>query len=152
MGKQTTRCPHCSAKMVEYKHSINKQMISVMLTLKRYGGVMTMDQLVKTNLTFNQKNNFQKLQYWELIEKVKTEAKQKGIWGLTERGYRFLRDDQMVHKTAITYRNRTTGFDGPLVYCSEIAPELYRQIEDYVSDQVPRYVEKDGQIKLFAEE
>lgn len=147
--KEKKHCPHCGAKTVEYRHTLNKQMLGVMLLLKRNGGVMTMDQLVRSNISFNQKNNFQKLQYWGLIEKVKTAEKQKGVWGLTLSGYDFLLNKLGVYKSVWTYRNQFVRGDEPIVFAKDIDPEPYRQIEDYVADERPRYVDKSGQISFW---
>ena len=97
-------------------------------------------------ISYDQRNNFQKIQYWGLTEKIKTDG---GTWGLTKKGYAFLAGEIPVYKSVWTYRNQTQRFDGPEMYIDQFDPEQYRKHDDYVADEVSRYIDDSGQIQMF---
>lgn len=148
--KAVNRCPHCDAKMVEYRHSLSKNIVSCLWVFLRRGGVIEFSK-VNDEMTFNQKNNFQKLQYWGLIQKVRDEtgARKGGFWAITSKGADFLMGQIKLRKSVWTYRNRTERYDGDCVSITDLGWEPYRRREDYVSDERPRYLGREGQLEFF---
>ena len=102
-------CEHCGAKMVTYKHKMNKGLCKGLIVLDRHGGKAKLAEL--TELNYNQRNNFQKLQYWNLIVK-NIETKE---WTMTTWGKDFLLGKVAVQKNALTYRNELQGFEGETI-------------------------------------
>lgn len=151
--KEVVRCHHCNAKMVEYKHSINKNMVACLKVILEFGGVMPFKEF-NNKVTYNQRNNFQKLQYWRLVQKVKDDLSEErigGLWALTRFGKDFLMGLERVQRSVWTYRNQVVRFEGEAVSVSDLGFENYRQRDDYVSDQRPRYLNTEGQFEFFPE-
>lgn len=109
MTARIERCEHCDAKMIHYRHSLNKGLAKGLIILdKKYGGIASLNEMKELN--FNQKNNFQKLRYWGLVKKG-----EDCRWQITEEGLRFVKGEEIVPKIVITYRNQFEKFDGPLI-------------------------------------
>jgi hypothetical protein len=151
MKKEIVRCPHCQAKMVEYKHSLSKQIVEVLYLFVKLGGVLDVVDL-NSKMPYSKRCNFPKLQYWGLITKVKTEKKSKGLWAITPRGKDFITGQIPIQKSVWTYRNNFMRFDGEFFSMEGLGYEPYRQKEDYVSDQKPRFLNHDGQFEFFYDE
>ena len=96
MKKDKEYCDHCGASIVKYKHSLNAGMIKGLILLDKAGGTSLFSDL---NLTFNQKNNFQKLRYWSLIKSVSP-----GCWSITGLGLQFLLGEVYLPKRVQTFR------------------------------------------------
>jgi hypothetical protein len=136
--KEVKRCPECDAKMVEYRHSLSRSLASCLHVFANRGGTIEFSQ-VNDEMTFNQKNNFQKLQYWGLITKIfDVDGRVEGLWSLTPGGYQFLQGRVSVSKSVWTYRNKVSRFDGDQVFITDLGYEPYRRREDYVADEKPR--------------
>lgn len=149
--KEIVRCPHCDAKMVEYRHTINKNMVKCLFVILEAGGIMPFKEF-NNKVTYNQRNNFQKLQYWGLVKKVKdklSDERRAGVWALTDKCLDFLQGILEINKNVFTYRNKTMRFEGEFISIEDLEYEPYRQKLDYNSDQVPRYVTDDGQFEFF---
>ncbi len=121
------RCPHCNAKMVEYRHSLNKSMVSALMTLaKRYKPTALQElPLSKTQFT-----NFQKLRYWGLVERTKEEGK----WDVTYYGMRFLQGEVQTCKRVWTYRGEFKKSEGESVWFHDLSDEPYLKREDYARE------------------
>jgi hypothetical protein len=123
--------------MVEYRHTINKNMISCLYFFAKKDGVISFSWL-DGEFTFNQISNMQKLKYWGLIAKCSDDdqIRQGGKWELTDHGYRFLSGQEQISKSVWTYRNDVQRFDGPKMTIDHFGYEPYRRSADYVNDQV----------------
>ena len=149
--KPVLRCEHCNAKMVEYRHSLNQQLAECLLALASQGGTIEFRELQKF-ISFNQRANFPKLQYWGLIAKMRddeTNERVGGLWGLTWAGFHFVRGMGTVNKSVWTYRNEFVRFDGPQIFLKELKVEAFREKSDYVADEKPKYIDESGQVRLF---
>lgn len=83
MGDNTVNiCPCCGQKIVTYKHKLNKVLVSGLNKLSKHGGYSKLRDL---DLTISEFNNFQKLQYFGLVQKYPNRE-----WGITESGKNFL--------------------------------------------------------------
>ena len=134
----TDLCPCCSAKLVTYRHSLNKALVVGLRRLALAGGKANLGEL---GLTRNQWDNFQKLRYFGLVEKV---TGQKGCWRVTAKGHDWLSGRVKVHKTAITFKGETVGLDGDHVQPGEVDDE-YQQREHYAQAARPIGEHHDGQ-------
>jgi len=126
--KQVVRCHHCNAKMVEYAHAFNKQMASALFVMAEQGGTIAFSEF-SGRLTFNQQSNFQKIKYWDLVEKVIDEdgSRKGGLWALTHKGFSFLSGMIPIQKRVITYRNEVRSFEGDTIYIQDIHGTLSNQ-------------------------
>jgi hypothetical protein len=149
--KQIKRCPTCCAKMVEYPHSLNKNLVKFLFVLVENGGTVAFKQMDKL-IGYNLRANFPKLQYWGLIKKVRddlTGERKGGLWAITELGRDFIQGNIDINKKVWTYRNEFVSFDGVLVGVKKLGYEPFRTRDDYVADERPRYIAKDGQLRFF---
>lgn len=135
MTKAKERCEHCGAAVVKYRHSLNAGMVKGLILLDQSGGSSLFKDL---KLTFNQKNNFQKLRYWHLIEK---KGSKKSEWSITAKGLGFLKGQVAVPKRVSTYRGNPlvadidTGVE--MVTIEEVlADHVYWYREDYLKNRV----------------
>lgn len=137
--KNVARCPHCNAKMVEYKHSLNKNVVACLWKFLEEGGLMAFKD-IHQSFTFNQASNFQKLKYWGLVEKVEDEEGTRlgGMWAITTLGKNFLKNKTSVFKWVWTYRNKVVKYGGDQLFITDLGYEPYREKIDYASDAVPR--------------
>lgn len=105
-----SKCLHCGAKTVEYKHNLSKGQIRPLIKLLAAGGgpaSITDDlHLIKGEYT-----NFAKLAYWGLAKKEGI-TERGGRWQITERGKEFLRGKIKLRKTVWVYRNDVQRFEG----------------------------------------
>ena len=106
---QTSTCPFCQAKMVEYKHTLNKGLCVGLTRLAAVGGEANLKEL---GLTRNQWDNFQKLRYWDLVTKQVDEAGNRvgGTWVITEKGLDFLGGMIRVPRKVVTYRGERVEY------------------------------------------
>jgi hypothetical protein len=119
-AKNPLYCPHCSAKMVEYKHTITKGLLKSLLILKQSKGKANINEI---GLTSNQRNNFQKLRYWNLV----TMTADAGTWEITKEGHSFLNGKSTVHVFVYTYRGDIERFAGPKIKISDYDFQSYYQ-------------------------
>lgn len=125
--KPTLRCEHCGAKMVEYKHSLNAGLVIALKKLIVFGEPAALKEL---NLTINQFNNFQKLQYWGLVTKDK-----ENLWEPTTTALNFFKGIP-IPKSVWTYRGEFVRFGDDKTDIHTLRFE-YRKKQDYISDQRP---------------
>jgi hypothetical protein len=141
-------CECCGAKMVTYKHKINKGATIAMKRLYDMGGKAHLELL---GLTYNQRCNFQKLRYWGLAHN--SDGKKNGVWELTGMGENFVEGKTAVMSHAASYRGdpvelppNVKKYAKPVLF-SEIYPYIiqdkeavrYKQREEYADDAEPFY-------------
>jgi len=80
--KEVLKCSECGAKMVKYLHVFNNALAVGLWRLYKSGKPINIKGL---NLTRNQWDNFQKLRYWNLVEKYRDEDGKRlgGVWDIT---------------------------------------------------------------------
>ena len=141
--KNTKVCECCGAKMVTYTHKLNKGATIAMKRLYDVGGTSHLDNI---QLTYSQRCNFQKLQYWGL---VKPASEKSGAWVLTDRGTNFVEGRTAVPSHAASYRGSPVEVPDkklvkPVLF-SELYPYYiqdeesvrYKQREEYAEDAEP---------------
>lgn len=132
----STNCPHCKAKMIEYKFSLNTGLVSCLYKLKKAGGQA---EVSKLGLSNSQYVNFQKLAWWGLVVKItgedEVEKRRGGKWGITKKGGRFLRGEAQVKKYVHTYRGEVIRTDGTELFIEDVK-DGYKYRIDYVEEGV----------------
>lgn len=125
------KCELCDAKIIKYRHSLNKALAKGLIILhKKYNGFSSLNEM--SELNFNQKNNFQKLKYWGLVHK-----NSNGVWTITDSGIAFVTGNISVYKTVVTYRNKTIEFDGEKITIEQALDEYsYWWREQYLENRV----------------
>lgn len=93
--KNISVCPTCGQKIVDYKHNINKTLVSCLWHLHRAGGRARLDNMDLDNTQFT---NFQKLRYFHLV----VATGQHSEWQITKEGMEFLQGRRRIPKFVIT--------------------------------------------------
>ncbi len=106
-------CPACGHKSVEYKHSINRTLVSGLARLNQVGGQARLDAMHLENTQFT---NFQKLRYFGLAMPTNLNNE----WVLTNHGLWFLQGRIQVPRFVITRNARVIRTSPELVYINEI--------------------------------
>jgi len=135
-SRGSCKCPHCGAKMVEYRHRLNRGLVTVMRRLHAAGGRA---KLADLDLTNSQWDNSQKLSYFGLIEKTFIAGRRvRGMWEITDLGRRFLAGEASVRGVAVTYRGKVQSFEGGHVFVADIDPLTdYAQVRNYAAEATP---------------
>lgn len=114
-------CPCCGRKIVEYKHKLNAVLVSGLVMLHRAGGMATLSEL---DLDVSRNNNFQKLKYFGLAEKVEGSR----LYTITDYGRRFLAGQASVPSEVYTIDGRVVRIGFENVFVSDIdIPVQYRE-------------------------
>lgn len=95
MRNNTYTCPTCGRKSTDYKHSINKTLVSCLWALYNAGGCARLDKMGLDNVQFT---NFQKLKYFNLV----VSTGKNNEWQITRLGVDFLQGRKAIHKFVIT--------------------------------------------------
>lgn len=137
--KRETICPHCGRKDVEYRHHMNKGLLSALRRLYEVAGARpeVLIHLADIGLTHNQHANFQKLQYFGL---VRNDGKRSGNWSVTAAGHSFLRLWSAIPAHVWTYRGVKAKYDPdeevPSVYATEV-DETYKLPDEWRAEERP---------------
>lgn len=125
-------CAECGAKMVKYRHSLNRGLVESLFKLWTKAKALEPIALKSLNLTRTQWDNFQKLRYWGLVEQSYAKGKRlRGFWQLTPFGAQFIELGIGVCHTVVTYRGDVVDFEGPIVTCNEKLTVVYKKQIDY---------------------
>jgi hypothetical protein len=135
--KANNKCPHCEAKMVEYKHSFSKALAVGLGRLHFFaGGPINIKNL---GLTRNQWDNFQKLRYWGLVGKATKEdgTRAGGEWVLTQKGFDFIQKGIGIPKSVWTYRGDPVRFEGDTCFYLDDHEPKYKRRTKYAEEALP---------------
>lgn len=138
LNKEQAICPCCNSEIVVRKESLSKGLVDTLVKFYlecRLYATFELHLQDETDLTKNQYNNFQKLQYFGLVAKTD----KTGVWSLTPNGRAFIEIGKMLAKYAYVFRNRVVETSGPMVclsdYKQHIPDEYWNKIEDYNKPQ-----------------
>ena len=108
--KKKHYCPHCGQPIMKHTHCFNKSLGSIICQVAKKFPVNKPFHLQKDMmLTKNQYNNFQKLRYWELVEKYyRNGIRQGGYWYLTNKAIDLFKGAK-VPRQIITFNNKVMG-------------------------------------------
>ena len=127
-------CPYCDAPMVEYPHVLSKGLARCLYRLAQAGGgPIHLDEL---KLTYNQRCNFQKLRYWDLVEKSDPENPKGGRWNLTPLGWQFVKGEIEISRKVWSYRAKFSRFEGPTIRIQDVA-DGWKYRPDYAGEAEP---------------
>jgi len=113
MKGNITVCPECGHKIVEYKHSINKTLVSCLARLNAMGGRARLDKMQLDNTQFA---NFQKLRYFHLA----IPTTENNEWQITNRGVCFLRGQTQISRFVFTRNAVVIRESSELVFINDV--------------------------------
>ena len=109
--EKTETCDHCGAKVVEYKHGLNRGIVTALTAFFEKHALKAAD-MSAMGFSYSQRCNWQKLQYWGLVEKANPLSKKGGEWRVTQRGAEFVSGWLRVPHFAVTYRAKVVRYEG----------------------------------------
>jgi hypothetical protein len=121
-------CESCGAKIIKYRHRLNKPLVSALI--KMYAQYRLNEARISQVLSHTQVCNFQKLQYWGLVVKVKKE----GNWRLTTEAEDFIKHKIAIPEWVETFRRKVMQVANKCVFVNEIF-EGYQWREDYLNSE-----------------
>jgi hypothetical protein len=136
MMKEVKLCPHCGAKMTEYKHSLSKNLLRGFVRVVKASAPSHRFSFKNCeNLSYSQAANLQKLKYWLLIRKPNDDDAKGGEWIITDLAFAFLAGEVTLNPNVWTYRGITQRYEGePLTIMKITGGWRYRP--DYVRDRI----------------
>jgi len=136
--KLREKCSHCGTIIQSYSHSLNKPLVEALRQLydkqaDTKGLPKPLNLQSELNLTKNQYNNFQKLQYFGLVEHLKTG------WVITIKGERFIEGQIAISDKAMTFGGEVVlpphkAWSNVKInkkYVYEIDSNSWKKIDDY---------------------
>lgn len=105
--EEIQKCPTCGHAIMRHKHRFSNSLAQIFIQLSSKFGERAPFHLQKDfTFTKNQYNNFQKLQYWGLVEKCFIKSQRVGgYWQLTHRADALLRGGDIPH-FVVTFQNK----------------------------------------------
>jgi len=124
MAKESSRiCPCCGREIVSYKHLLNSVLVSGLEALAEAGGEASISELHLQTTVYN---NFQKLRYFGLVEKVPKTR----IYKITDLGRAFLNSAAPAPGFVVT-EDANVIFRGPAVWLEQVRGEIIETREDW---------------------
>lgn len=113
MKNNISICPTCGHKLVEYKHTMNKTLVSGLARLNALGGRARLDKMDLDNTQFA---NFQKLRYFGLA----IPTNEHNEWQITNNGILFLRGKIQISRFVITKNAIPIRKSDELIFITEV--------------------------------
>lgn len=149
-NQATTKCPHCGAELdadpIARWHKINRPMVEALIQAAKSERPQFHPQR-DLDLTHNQYNNWQKLQYFGLIRKAYRQVPDQavedkdfreqvpkrlgGYWEITEKGYEFLAGQVVVNVRVATCQGKVVGVSPEWVHIRRLVDTEYWKPQDY---------------------
>lgn len=130
-------CECCGAKIVEYKHRLNRVLCRALEKLYAKGpGDWHLEQ--DLDLTHSEQDNFQKLRYFGLVEKSfdSDGLRIKGCWRITTKGRLFVEGSVWCYPAVWTWRGDPIRFEEEPVEITDILPPI-QEAADYAAEAQP---------------
>lgn len=113
MKNNISICPNCGHKVVEYKHTMNKTLVSCLARLNALGGRARLDKMQLDNTQFA---NFQKLRYFHLA----IATNEHNEWQITDHGVWFLQGRIQIPRFVTTKNAVVIRESNELVFIGEV--------------------------------
>ena len=146
--KYAKQCSNCGHRITAYSHHLNKPLVSALAQMvERYQDLRRCLNLQKDlNLTKNQYNNFQKLQYWNLVKRT-----EQG-WYPTALGIEFTLGQKKIYDKVATFGKEILWYGHDFWKKAKKKPQLVAiwDIDMSFYKKRPEYQEeKSNKLKLF---
>lgn len=128
-------CPTCGQACQMHRHSMTENMAVILIMFAHHVDYRKYKPLNLREIPYGkaQWNNFQKLQYWNLVGQYDG----AGQWVLHKKGLDFIEGRQKIKKWAITYLGETKEFEGDWITIMDVMDDPWRWREDYARDAIP---------------
>jgi len=128
-------CKYCHARLMKHKHHMSLVLASALHKITDLVGWTTNVEHVQTihkALGYSEDRNFQKLRYFKLLQ----HGEEKGTWGPTTKGLKFLKGQATVPKYVQTFRNFVTNLSDELISKGDI-DVVVETYDDFVDNMAP---------------
>ena len=132
----SNECPTCGSKMVEYKHGLSKGLSRSLYRISQSLGENNVFHIGECGLTYSQRENCRKLQYWGIIKKLEDDNEKGGWWRLTKAGEAFITGRLACRKSVWTYRGKFVRYEGPSVLITDLTGG-WKYRPDYAREAMP---------------
>lgn len=105
--------PHHARPVQEWAHTLNVPLVRCLWSLHANGGPA---RLVNLPLNHSEIDNFQKLRYWDLVERVRP----RGFWKITDLGKMWLLGGVKVYNRVRTVEGNVVGYDLPMMRITDV--------------------------------
>lgn len=123
-------CECCGAKNVEYRHGLTAALV---LALERFYEKNKFGlSLAQSGLSHTEICNFQKLKYWDLIDKIPDSNE----WYVTTSGKDFINGLSYCRRHVWTYRGEFVRFEGEFGKINDVYGGWKKRVE-YAQEAVP---------------
>lgn len=147
--KYKKACEKCGHTSTAYTHNLNRPMVNAFVAM--VDEYLSTKDLVNvyalSNLTYNQKCNFQKLRYFGLVDFIGSKG-----WYPTDFGLEFYYGNRRVKTPVATMANRVLAPDHPAWQTHAVTRRLVHisdYLEDFYKGRVEYQAEKSSQNTLF---
>lgn len=120
-GVEDGTCSTCGAKLVEYKHGLSRALCRTLAVVATQFGDTKPHQIKDMRLNYNQRCNFQKLKYWNLIKKIGDADGKGGTWAITDNGMRFISGEIEMPKSVWTFRGEPVRYSDETIFITEVS-------------------------------
>lgn len=114
--KYWTECECCGHKIVAHVHRLNKGLVDAFCTFRFFYWSNVGNPNVLP-LTHNQKANWQKLQYWWIVERV------KGGWVVTDKGHDWRFDRISINDIVATMWKKILPYNHEAWHTTKVMPK-----------------------------
>ena len=135
-SKAKNQCPHCGAKMVEYKHGLSRGLAQALYRITQNLSSGNEFHIGECGMTYSQRENARKLQYWGVIEKIGDKDSKGGRWKITAVGMAFARGNARLRKSVWTYRGAVVRFEGDPVRITDLT-DGWKYRPQYAQEAMP---------------
>lgn len=136
-------CSSCGQpKPLEHKHGFSEALAIGLKRLIEAGKPINIKEL---GLTRNQWDNFQKLRYWDLVQKSHDSNGKRigGCWNVTAQGLEFYSGKKSIHRHVYTVMGERTKFSGDLISFVDVH-DPYKKRPEYARDAKPAMQQSQG--------
>lgn len=119
--KKKQYCPHCHQPIMKHKHSFNMPLAFIIRRLaEKYKASEPFHLQKDIELSKNQYNNFQKLRYWDLVDKYFENGHRKGgYWVLTQKVYMLL-EGNIIPRWVKTFNNKVVEKSAEMICLKDV--------------------------------
>lgn len=129
-------CSECGAPMVEYKQGLCKGLAAGLRKALVASTENYVFHIGACGLSYSERENLRKLQYWNIISRVDPNSEKGGWWRITDIGLKFLSGDKRLPKYVWTYRGVVQRVSGKKIKITKITAGWKYQ-KDYAKESVP---------------
>lgn len=137
--KGKDKCVLCDDSLRAYAKSLDKRLVNYLYDIT---GNMSKSYIFNPRTIFNDDhhkvNDFQKLHYWDFVERLK----ENGWWKLKQKGWGFIRGKIQVPRKLWVFRNRVILEDDDYIDISNIDPRWQIDRKDFSFDYIPLNINK----------